>query len=63
MKIRAEVIEVGTVGEHLIVTLIGKGRKDAYWRSLARYTIQLPDTKPNRKAFYIGRVVKMDVTP
>lgn len=63
MKIKAEVIEVSTNGETLAVTLQGGGRKDASWRRLGRHTLQVADTKPNRKAFHVGRIVKMEIEP
>lgn len=61
MKIRAEVTKVQTTGDGLRVTMQGKPPKAAEWRPTVEQIIELPDTEPMRRAFYVGRIVTLAV--
>lgn len=61
MKIRAEVTRVETTGDGLRVTMQGKPPRAAGWHPLAPQVIEVPDSAPTRRAFYVGRVVMLEV--
>lgn len=62
MKIKAEVLAVETIGDALRLQLQGKATTDARWRPYLRISLQVPETKTNRRAFYVGRKVLVTVT-
>lgn len=59
MKIHSEVLAVETIGDALRVTLQGKAETDADWRPYLKAHIDVPETLPNRRAYYIGRKVTL----
>lgn len=61
MKINAEVLAVETIGDALRVTLQGKAEADAEWRPYLRAHIDIPETLPNRRAYFIGRRVTLQL--
>lgn len=63
MKLRVEVTKVETTGDCLRVTAQGKPTNAASWRPLVSQVIEVPDTEPTRRAFYVGRMVTITVTP
>ncbi len=62
MKIKAEVLSVETIGDALSLLLQGKATTDADWRPHLRLRLQVPETKTNRRAFYVGRKVSVTVS-
>ncbi|MEQ1580890.1 MAG: hypothetical protein ABL964_09885 [Steroidobacteraceae bacterium] len=63
MKIKAEVIAVETSGDALDVSLQGKAEADAEWRPMLRFNVQVPESIKNRRAFYVGRDVRISIEP
>jgi hypothetical protein len=62
MHIRAEVTEVSTNGNTLTVKMQGRGKRDASWRRYGHFEIQIPATKSNGRAYYVGRIVRLKIT-
>jgi hypothetical protein len=61
MKIRGEVLSVETDGDKLRVRLQGAAQKMAEWRSLLSIRIEVPDVVKNRRTYYVGRIVYIEV--
>lgn len=62
MKITAEILAVTANGDSLDVRVQGKEERAAEWRPYLAFTLQLPDTERTRRAFYLGRKIRVDVT-
>lgn len=63
MKIRGKVQSAVKTSEHLIVTVRGVGAGDAQWSSMREARLEMSYTEKNRRAYYIGREVVVDLTP
>lgn len=63
MKITAEVLSVDSHGDALNVKLQGKAKIDADWRPYLKFDLDVPETDKNRRAFYVGRKVKLTIEP
>lgn len=63
MKLKCEVLEVSNDGDALCVTLQGSSKSDPDWYGWKNQTIRLRSTERTRRAFYIGRIVEIEVTP
>ena len=62
MKLKCEILEVANNGDGLTIGLQAKiGR--AEWKSIERQTIRIDNTAQNRRAFYVGRVVTLELKP
>lgn len=62
MKINGEVLGVESNGDSLNVRIQGNEERAAEWRPYLRFTLQLPENVKTRKAFFVGRRVRIDVT-
>lgn len=60
MKIKCEVLAVATNGDELAITAQGDCKGSARWRRMSSIKIEVPDTKPSRQAFHVGRM--FDIT-
>jgi hypothetical protein len=63
MKINAHVTDVSDNGDKMKVSGQGRAVGDATWRPWLSISIDMPITKRNRKAFYIGRHFTVKLTP
>lgn len=63
MRIKGKVQSAIKTNEHLIVTVRGVGVGDAQWSSMREARIEMSSTEKNRRAYYIGREVVVDLTP
>ena len=63
MKIKAHVTEVSDHADKMKVTGQGRAVGKSQWRPWLSISIDMPITKTNRKAFYIGRHFTVKVTP
>lgn len=61
MKLIGEVIKAVTTGDTLTIEVQAKPPRSAFWRRLAVTSIDMPHTEYSRRAFYIGRKVRIDV--
>lgn len=62
MKLRGDVIEVRNCGDFIEVTMQAKvGRSQ--WKPIEKQTFRVDDNVSNRRAFYIGRVVRVSIVP
>ena len=61
MKIRGHVLEVRTLGDRLEVKMQGSGETDALWRPMNVITFQCADIASHRRAFYVGRSVRVEI--
>jgi hypothetical protein len=61
MKITAEILSVDSNGDSLSVKVQGKEARAAEWRPYLAFTLQIPDNVKNRKAFHLGRKVRVTV--
>jgi len=62
MKLRGEVIEVSSDGDHLRVGLQTQGEVDAAWRAMGKCVLELPQHEKTARTFYLGRIVSITVT-
>jgi hypothetical protein len=63
MRIKAHVTEVSDHGDKLKVTGQGRQVGKSNWRPWLSISIDMPISKTNRKAFYIGRHFELKVKP
>ena len=63
MKLSVEVLAVETDGDNLRIKTQGRAARWAPWRRYVDPVLVVPDTLPNRKAFYVGRWIGVEVTP
>lgn len=63
MKIEGHVTEVSDRGDKLRIVGQGRALMDAEWRPFLSILIDVPITDRNRKAFYVGRQLDLEVTP
>jgi len=63
MKLRCEVIGISARGDSFEVDLQGTTPNAAEWRGMERQTLILPATKNASRAFHIGRIVTIEITP
>ena len=62
MKLTGEVMEVALNGDGMTIAIQAKtGRAD--WRPIERQTLRIGDTQQNRRAFYVGRKVTLELKP
>ncbi len=61
MKMRCEVLTITSDGETLSVGLQGSPKASAKWRTLERQELKIPDTERSRRAFWLGRIVTIDL--
>ncbi len=60
MKLRAEIIEVATNGDGITIVMQAKiGR--AAWMPIERQILRVANTIQNRRAFYLGRIVTLEI--
>lgn len=63
MRIRCEVLAVENLGDKLRVKLQGRAGLDAEWRNMLSLSIEAPDHERHRRAFFVGRIVYVEVEP
>lgn len=64
MKIKAHIFAVETNGESMMVNAQGTAEKAPDWmESMARFTVTIPATKTNQKAFHLGREITIEIKP
>lgn len=61
MKLDCEVIAASTTGDGLRITMQGNASTAAEWRGLERQELVVPDNETTRRAFYVGRKVRVTV--
>lgn len=61
MKIKAEVTAIVTKGDNLEITLRGCDGPD--WREPTTAVVTAVSTEPRRKAFFVGRHVRLTLEP
>ena len=62
MKMTGEVLEVALNGDGITIVIQAKvGRAD--WKPIERQTLRIDDTAQNRRAFYVGRKVTLELKP
>lgn len=61
MKIEAEVLSAEGGGDHMKISLQGKELNAADWRPYLSLRLEIPDTERNRRAFYVGRLVSLEL--
>lgn len=62
MRLEGDVIETATNGDGLTIAIQCKAGR-AEWKPIERQTLRIDDTAQNRRAFYIGRRVRIEVKP
>lgn len=62
MKLRGDVIEIRSCGDFMEVTVQAKVGH-SQWKPIERQIFRIDDNAANRQAFYIGRVVRVSITP
>ena len=62
MKISGEIIEVALNGDGITIAIQAKTGR-AEWKPIERQTLRIDDTKQNRRAFYVGRKVTLELKP
>lgn len=60
MKLHGEVIEVSLNGDGITIAIQAKTGRAA-WRPIERQILRIGDTVQNRRAFYIGRKVTIEL--
>lgn len=63
MKINAHVLEASDRGDKLAVTAQGKARGAAEWQPFMSILVNVPMTDRNKRAFYVGREIEIEVRP
>jgi hypothetical protein len=63
MKLNCEVLEVATTGTGLKLKLQGQNPALAEWQEWLVIEIAMPTTKRTNRAFYVGRLVTIEMTP
>lgn len=63
MKLRAEVLGVQTNGTELIVTTQFNEIAAAEWRDMQPLVLRISDIPRHRKAFHVGRALRITVEP
>lgn len=63
MKLRCEILSVESVFPDLRIKVQGKQPGGADWRSMNAFTIELPSHPATAKAFYVGRIITIEVKP
>lgn len=63
MKISAHVTSVEDNGDKLKVTMQGKADSEGGWAAMAWQIVSLPNNSKTRRAFYVGREVRLNVKP
>ena len=61
MRIKAEVLAAETTGDTLKIKVQGKEMRAACWRPMLGFVLELPDKPKHRRAFHIGRKVRITV--
>lgn len=62
MKIKAHVLAVEDAGEIIKVRTQGEPIGSAAWRGLMVYEFPVPLSERNKRAFYIGREIRIEIT-
>lgn len=63
MKLRCEILAVESRGLNLGVKVQGKQANGADWRDINAFTIEIPSHERTAKAFYVGRIITIEVMP
>ena len=63
MKLRCEVLSVDSKFPDLTLRVQGKQRNGAEWRPMSAFTISIPAHDKTAKAFYVGRIITIEVKP
>jgi hypothetical protein len=65
MKLKGEIVSVSQDSyNHLEIFGFGEDPLEPWAKDLqVEFTLLVPDTKTNRRAFYVGRTLKIEVTP
>ena len=62
MKLKAEILTIDSAGDGITLTLqakIGRGE----WSPVEKQIICIANIEPNRRAFYLGRIVTIEIKP
>lgn len=63
MKISGHIIAAEDIGDHLKIVGQGMADGDAEWQPMRWFTINIPINAKNKRAFYVGRKVRVTVEP
>lgn len=63
MKINCEILAVSSNGDTITLQLQGRGVNDAEWRPFIGMDVKVTDNAVNRRSFYLGRNVMVEVRP
>ena len=63
MRMNCEVLSAETTGDSLRIKAQGSYLGEAEWRPWATLTIEVPSTRRNERAFYVGRKLAITVGP
>ena len=64
MKIKASIHTVEDSGESIKIKAQGTAKKGgAYLNEMATIELKMPNSKTNRKSFYLGRDIEITVKP
>lgn len=63
MKLLCHVLEASDNGDKLKLRLQGKGVNEAEWIGMTIQEMSIPMTDRNRRTFYVGRRVTIDIKP
>jgi hypothetical protein len=63
MKMRCHVDRIENQGDRIEVRVIGKADNEAEWMAQRFQTFSVADTARNRRSFWIGRNVDIEITP
>lgn len=63
MKLRCEILAVRTTGNSLAIKVQGQQPSGAEWRDMNAFEIEIPAHDRTAKAFYVGRVITIEIKP
>lgn len=63
MKIKAHILSVDDQGDIMRVKAQGEPVHSAGWRGLSVYVFPIPTNDRNKKSFYLGRNITIEIKP